>query len=254
MQRLIVVSGAVGSGKSTLASDLRARLGATVVSTRELIGEVQGAGDERGALQLGRRRPRRPHRRRLGRGRRRPAPRRLPPDAVVVVDAVRKAMQVDVLRARWPGAVHHVHLLAQPAELERRHAARQRDGTETSSLAAVRAQTTEAAVDLLADAADVVVETAALDPQSVTAKALASTPWRPRGVARLVDVVVGAQYGSEGKGNVCASLAGDYGVLMRVGGPNAGHVVHDPDHTFRQLPSGAIANPYARLFIGPAPR
>ena len=40
---------------------------------------------------------------------------------------------------------------------------------------------------------------------------------------RLGDVLVGGQYGSKGKGNVCAYLAKDYEVLVRVGGPDAGH-------------------------------
>jgi adenylosuccinate synthase len=36
-----------------------------------------------------------------------------------------------------------------------------------------------------------------------------------------LDVLVGAQYGSEGKGNIAAYLASAYEVLVRVGGPNA---------------------------------
>jgi adenylosuccinate synthase len=67
-----------------------------------------------------------------------------------------------------------------------------------------------------------------------------------------VDVLVGGQYGSEGKGNIAYYLAGDYDLLVRVGGPNAGHKVPTtPVYTHCLLPSGTLANPDARLLIGP---
>ena len=59
---------------------------------------------------------------------------------------------------------------------------------------------------------------------------------------RMVDVVVGGQWGSEGKGNIANYLAPEYGALMRVGGPNAGHYVIDDDggtYCHRLLPSGS---------------
>jgi adenylosuccinate synthase len=61
-----------------------------------------------------------------------------------------------------------------------------------------------------------------------------------RGYARLVDVMVGGQYGSEGKGHVASYLAGEYDFLVRVGGPNAGHKVYEEPKpfTFHHLPSG----------------
>jgi adenylosuccinate synthase len=69
---------------------------------------------------------------------------------------------------------------------------------------------------------------------------------------RLVDVLVGGQYGSEGKGNIAYYLAPEYDLLIRVGGPNAGHKVPtEPSYTHRLLPSGTLANPSAELVIGP---
>ena len=68
-----------------------------------------------------------------------------------------------------------------------------------------------------------------------------------------MDVVVGSQFGSEGKGQVCAYLASEYEALMRVGGPNAGHTVYaepEPDQ-FHLLPSGTNRNSEAQLIIGP---
>jgi hypothetical protein len=47
----------------------------------------------------------------------------------------------------------------------------------------------------------------------------------PPSAEQLVDVLIGGQYGSEGKGNNAYRLAPEYDVLMRVGGPNAGHKV-----------------------------
>lgn len=70
--------------------------------------------------------------------------------------------------------------------------------------------------------------------------------------SRLVDVIIGGQFGSEGKGHVAFQLAPKYDVLVRVGGPNAGHIVPtEPPYTHRQLPSGTLANPEAQLLIGP---
>jgi adenylosuccinate synthase len=73
------------------------------------------------------------------------------------------------------------------------------------------------------------------------------------GVTQLVDIVVGGQYGSEGKGHIVSYLAPEYDVLVRVGGPNAGHTVYAvPDkEVFHHLPSGSTRAPHALLVIGP---
>jgi adenylosuccinate synthase len=56
-------------------------------------------------------------------------------------------------------------------------------------------------------------------------------------------VIVGAQWGDEGKGKIVDLLAQDSDVVCRYqGGPNAGHTIVVGDETFkiRQIPSGAI--------------
>src|SRR5687767_10339187 len=67
-----------------------------------------------------------------------------------------------------------------------------------------------------------------------------------------VTVIVGGQYGSEGKGKVCAHLAlnGAADVMVRCGGPNAGHTVDLGTSKFelKQVPCGFI-NPRTRLLI-----
>jgi adenylosuccinate synthase len=67
-----------------------------------------------------------------------------------------------------------------------------------------------------------------------------------------VDVIVGGQYGSEGKGQIAAYIANEYEYLVRVGGPNAGHTVFENSvpYTFHQLPSGT-RNSNGKLIIGP---
>ena len=59
-----------------------------------------------------------------------------------------------------------------------------------------------------------------------------------------VDVLVGGQWGSEGKGNLAFFIAPEYDLLVRVGAPNAGHKICTADglvYTHRQLPSGTRA-------------
>lgn len=69
--------------------------------------------------------------------------------------------------------------------------------------------------------------------------------------------IIGAQYGSEGKGVVAAALASRFGAAVRVGGPNAGHSFRIPSDTdegyqtykMRGVPC-AWVNPECFLAIG----
>ena len=50
---------------------------------------------------------------------------------------------------------------------------------------------------------------------------------------KKLDVVLGLQWGDEGKGKVVDVLAGSYPVIARFqGGPNAGHSIHFEGKTF----------------------
>lgn len=75
----------------------------------------------------------------------------------------------------------------------------------------------------------------------------------PRGGEKLVDVLIGGQYGSEGKGNIVGHIATEYDLLVRVGGPNAGHQVfaEPKPEKYYHLPSGTKRAPNARLLLGP---
>lgn len=70
-------------------------------------------------------------------------------------------------------------------------------------------------------------------------------------VNKCVDVLVGMQFGSEGKGKIVGYLAHEYQAAIRVGAPNAGHTVyfHGEAYKMRSIPCLWI-NPNARLYIG----
>lgn len=67
------------------------------------------------------------------------------------------------------------------------------------------------------------------------------------------DVLMGMQYGSEGKGFIARALAPVYDASVRSGGPNAGHcILHNgKEYKMRQVPCGWV-NPRTDLFLGPA--
>ena len=64
-------------------------------------------------------------------------------------------------------------------------------------------------------------------------------------------VVVGAQYGSEGKGAIVKHIANEYQAHVRVGSPNAGHTIYwkGEKHIMQSIPCGWI-NPDAKIIIG----
>lgn len=64
-------------------------------------------------------------------------------------------------------------------------------------------------------------------------------------------VLVGGQYGSEGKGAIARYIANDYQVHVRVGSPNAGHTIYwnGAKHVMQSIPCGWI-NPDAFIIIG----
>jgi adenylosuccinate synthase len=70
-----------------------------------------------------------------------------------------------------------------------------------------------------------------------------------------ITVIVGGQFGSEGKGKTTSILSRDYGqetAVVRCGGPNSGHIIceHGREYSFRCLPAGFV---YARRgFLAPA--
>jgi adenylosuccinate synthase len=71
-------------------------------------------------------------------------------------------------------------------------------------------------------------------------------------MASKADVIVGMQWGDEGKGRVVDLYAGEYDVVARFGGgDNAGHsiVVGERELALRIIPSG-VMHPNVELFVG----
>jgi len=252
-RRIIVLSGPVASGKTTLGDTLVARYGFERQKTRELIQFFQKAELERGALQSGgdaldRKTGGRWVADALGR-----AILKLPSNSTVLVDSVRIEAQVKAIRQAFGQSVTHVHLTAPIAELAIRYRKRPKHLKELPTYEQVRANATERDVDNLRHVADIVVETHLSTPDQVVVRVAARLGLYGQRYERLVDVLVGGEYGSEGKGQIAGHLAPEYRVLVRVGGPNAGHTVYEEPEpfTFHQLPSGTRRNPDAKLVLGP---
>lgn len=258
---IVVLSGEVAAGKSTLARGMSTTYGATVVSTRELLQDRFRRSRRGGTLRE--RRALQDYGEHLdaadgglwlaedvaalvGRSQ----------SQLIVIDAVRILGQIEGLRRRFGRKLWHVHVTStSEAELAERYELRRAkaDLDELTSYAALRENRTEAeAVPALAQYADVVLDTHRNTPADVLMRCGARVGLLSDLGAQLVDVLVGGEYGSEGKGNIAFYLAPEYEVLVRVGGPNAGHQVPtDQPTTHRSLPSGALANLQAQLVIGP---
>ncbi|MGC3966076.1 MAG: adenylosuccinate synthetase [Pirellulales bacterium] len=177
----------------------------------------------------------------------------LPANARIVIDSVRIQSQMDSLRGAYGARVVHIHLDAPESELTDRYSRRKRaDIKELTSYAAVQESETERAIGSLAATADVVIDTVRCTEEDVLIRAASHLGIFGRGYDRVVDVLVGGEYGSEGKGQIAAYLAPEYDLLVRVGGPNAGHTVYEEptSHTFRHLPSGTRSSS-AQIVIGP---
>ena len=176
----------------------------------------------------------------------------LPEDAVLLVDAVRIPEQIDAIRKSYGARVAHVHVTAPPEVLAERYETRTGGVKELASYEEVRQDPTEQRVRDLEPKADVLIDTDRCTEDDVFVRAASHLGLYGKGIERLVDVLVGGQFGSEGKGNIAAYLSSEYDLLVRVGGPNAGHKVFwDPEpYAFHLLPSGTLHS-RADLVIGP---
>jgi adenylosuccinate synthase len=251
---VVVLSGHIGAGKSELAKGLQDRYGFVLAKTRELIQNLkpevpadrkplQAAGaaldaETNGAWVAS------ALERRLATERQ---------DCDIVIDAVRIKQQIDALRNAYGPKVIHVHLTAPMEELKRRYEAREASIAEFTSYAESQADPTEGAIESLASVADVLIDTSRNTRSDVLARVAGRLRLHGSGFEPLVDVIVGGQYGSEGKGHIASYLAPEYDVLVRVGGPNAGHTVFAgaTSQVFKHIPSGATRAPEALLVLGP---
>lgn len=252
LSRVIVLSGPVSSGKSSLAQSLRDSHGCAEVKTQDLIATLAPttAKSRRSMQDAGEQLDRRDGGAWVAAAVSKFA-QDLPVGSVVVVDSARIKGQIDALRRAFGNRVIHIHLTAPAAVLASRYKQGKRHLRELPSYEALRRSITERNIEQLADIADVVIDTKRCSPGDVAVRAESHLGLLSRSFLPLVDVVVGGAYGSEGKGQVAAFLAREYDILIRVGGPNAGHTVYeDPPYTHHLLPSGTRKSE-AKLVIGP---
>ena len=172
----------------------------------------------------------------------------------VIVDSARIKEQIVYLKDYFWPHVAHIHLTAHKNELEHRFKSR-RNGIldKESEYSGIKQNQTESQIEELAKIADLVIDTKRSTERDVLTRAICYVD-TPVGTGRgYVDVIIGGQYGSEGKGQIAAYLANEYDILVRVGGPNAGHSVFDSKakYIFHQIPSGSRVNKVAKLLIGP---
>lgn len=212
MKAIIVLSGPIAVGKTSFSDAFRKRYPADKVSTRNYIMNVKGVGDDRAALQQ------------AGAELDAETNGRWVADVVedalqrttreyLLVDSVRIAGQVDGLRERFGSdRVHHFHLTASYEVLEERYRSRSRDTREFETYAEARAHSTEASVDELRAIANVVVDTGSSDSSSCVTYATAGRLKTSSAYTGYVDIFVGGQWGSEGKGNICADRVPGDGV------------------------------------------
>jgi adenylosuccinate synthase len=251
---IIILSGHVGAGKTTLAQLLVERFGAVHIKTHDLLSMLgPSVPQERRSLQVfGESLDKktkgawvRDGLKRLIAG--------LSDDSLIVLDSARIPNQVEAIRAGYGRNVVHVHLTADYAVLTDRYRNRSAPRLkELSSYTAVRKNKTEQQVEALAPIADVLIRTDRTTPADVLVRVASHVGLYGRENRQVVDVIIGGDYGSEGKGQIAAYLAPEYDLLVRVGGPNAGHSVYeDPTpYIFHHLPSGSRASK-AHLMIGP---
>lgn len=245
MKRIVLISGRLCSGKSLLGRNLDQSFGFHHLKTSKILGKTTAGTGTPGRVELhqqGAERDQETEGRWIATcidtlvGRESGKPQ------YIVVDAIRSREQIDRIRDEYGSLVVHVHLTAPPAVLSERYGQRKQLERETGSLSYAETDRLAAeADDALHKDADLCINTDRSDAGDTLVRVashlrLYSTPSH-----KCVDVMVGGQYGSEGKGQIAGYLAKNYDVLVRVGGPNAGHKVRSQNgtvFTYHHLPSG----------------
>ncbi|MHA4847181.1 adenylosuccinate synthetase [Flavitalea antarctica] len=256
---IVLLSGEICSGKSQLSDQLEKRLGFKILKTKDALKTI--AQERNKNLKEGRQ-----HLQSLGESLDNESKGTWVRDFFqseilnserVVIDSLRISSQIDSFRHSYGHSVVHVHLKSSPEELKQRYLHRQDvDGSEGELLALykkIKSDRTEKQVNTLEPKADIVVNTERNKLEDVLIRVAGFLKILPPINNQLVDVIVGGQFGSEGKGQISAYLSTNYDCLVRVGGPNAGHKVFaEPNpHVFHILPSGTVKNPKAKIIVGP---
>jgi len=261
---IVVLSGEIGSGKSTLANGLSERFGFLHCKTKEGLAffaqrHLNGKDPDRTFLQsYGEKLDKE------GGGKwvldyfQHLYSSDFSANDLYVVDSARIIQQIQYLRESFSYFIYHIHLKAAKQTLESRFLTREEDSSleedkRKEKYLKYKSDPTETQVPTLEKEADLIIDTDKCNPEDVLIRAASFFRLLPSTSNSLVDVIVGGQYGSEGKGQIAAHISPEYDCLIRVGGPNAGHTVFQrpTNHVFHLLPSGSYRAPNSKILIGP---
>lgn len=170
-------------------------------------------------------------------------------DRDIVIDSVRTWEQLAAFRNSDKIHLIHIHLFATGEQIIMRAKNKYNDDSSIEQNDIIKR---ESDIHQFKRDADVRINTNYTDTSDTLTRVAARLGLFAPPDRRLVDVLIGGQYGSEGKGHVAAYLANEYDVLVRVGGPNAGHTVSGADglYTYHHLPSGT-KDTDAEILLGP---
>ena len=252
--RLVVISGGIATGKTVLARQLEAEFGCPVLKTSDIIRKLlpKVKGDRLSLQRAGNRLDRETRQHWIADEVAR-AIRDDQGDVPLVLEGVRKPRQMDAIQESIGHRyVRHIHLSVDRVSQKERFEVSNRSKDSGLTFEGAVDDASERQVRKLASKADIVIDTERHTEKDVYCRVSARLNLQSRSSDRLVDVLVGGQYGSEGKGNIADYLSPEYQVLIRVGGPNAGHqVFEEPPYTHISLPCGTRRNSEAQLLIGP---
>lgn len=170
----------------------------------------------------------------------------------VVIDNIRNQKQLEFFRKCFNWEIVHVHLYAPTATLLQRFAKLTTSDNVAEAYEKANILKDDTDVERFKKDADVRINTSRSDDKDNLIRVAARLKLYSSPSMKCVDIIVGGQFGSEGKGNIAAYLANEYDVLIRVGGPNAGHSVVSPSglYKYHQLPSGT-RDTSAEILLGP---
>ncbi|AMU10955.1 adenylosuccinate synthetase [Burkholderia cenocepacia] len=254
-RQIVIISGKTCSGKTGLATLLEKEFGFFVVRTRDLLAAqlepAPSSSDRQHLIEQGLKQNVDTHSRWVVLGVL-ASLEGIPSDQPVVVDHVIDPNQVAEFRKHFGPNLVHVHLYASQETLLSRYASTDGQQLGAPPYEAIDHLKEQSDILALRNDADVRISTTRTDAQDTLVRVAARLHLYTPPDVRCVDVIVGGQYGSEGKGNVVSYLAREYDVMVRVGGPNAGHTVASADgaYTYHHIPSGA-RDVKAKLLLGP---
>lgn len=249
-RQIVVISGKACSGKSELADLLKKEFGFEIVRSREMSLELDMEANQKTLNEFEEQREELTGPRSVLIDTQRLI-QTIDPSKSIVVDYLNNYEQVLQFRREHHENLIHVHLYASEKTLRKRYSDSNKEinGTSYDEINHLKDQQTILA---LKNDADVRIYTERSNSKDTLVRVAARLHLFTPPEIRCVDVLIGGQYGSEGKGNIVSFLAREYDVMVRVGGPNAGHTVASIDgtYTYHHLPSGA-RNVTARLLLGP---